>query len=39
VGTHTLRAYQVKIYKADGAPDGVWTKPEDFKSWLTVGQA
>ncbi len=38
VGTHTLRAYQVRIYKADKAPEGVWTKPDDFKSWLTVGQ-
>ena len=36
VGTYTLRAFQVKVYKADGAPEGVWTKPEDFKSWLPV---
>lgn len=36
VGTHTLRAYQVKIYKADGAPEKIWTKPEDFKTWLPV---
>lgn len=37
VGTYTLRAYQVKIYKAaEGAPEGVWTKPEDFRSWLPV---
>lgn len=36
VGTHTLRAFQVKIYKADGAPEGIWTKPEDFKTWLPV---
>ena len=34
VGTYTLRGYQVKIYKADGAPEGVWTKPEDFKPWM-----
>ena len=37
VGTYTLRAFQVKIEKAPGAPEGVWTKPEDFKSWLPVG--
>ncbi|MCD8339980.1 MAG: molybdopterin-dependent oxidoreductase [Burkholderiales bacterium] len=34
VGTYTLRGYQVKISKADSAPEGVWTKPEDFKPWL-----
>ena len=34
VGTYTLRAYLVKLYKADGAPEGVWTKPEDFTPWL-----
>ena len=33
-GTHTLRGFQVKIYKADGAPEGVFTKPEQFKIWL-----
>ncbi len=34
-GTHTLRGYQVKIYPApEGAPEGVWLKPEDFKPWL-----
>jgi predicted molibdopterin-dependent oxidoreductase YjgC len=37
VGTYTLRAFQVKIEKAPGAPEGVWTKPEDFKSWLPMG--
>jgi len=36
VGTYTLRAFQVKVYKADGPPEGVWTKPEDFRSWLPV---
>lgn len=36
VGTHTLRAFQVKIYKAGGAPEKIWTKPEDFKTWLPV---
>ncbi len=39
VGTHVLRGYQVKIYPADGAPEGVWVKPEQFKSWLTVGRS
>ncbi len=34
VGTHTLRGYQVRISKADSAPEGVWTKPEQFKAWL-----
>jgi len=34
VGTYTLRGYLVKIYPADSAPEGVWTKPEDFKKWL-----
>jgi anaerobic selenocysteine-containing dehydrogenase len=34
VGTYTLRAFLVKIYKAEGPPEGVWTSPEDFKSWL-----
>ncbi len=36
VGTYTLRGFQVKISRADGPPEGVWTKPEDFKSWLPV---
>ena len=36
VGTYTLRAFQVKIYKAEGPPEGVWIKPEDFKRWLPV---
>ena len=34
VGTYTLRAFQVKVYKADGAPEGVWLNPEDFRPWL-----
>ena len=34
-GTHTLRGFQVKIYKAkEGAPKGVFTKPEQFKIWM-----
>ena len=36
VGTHTLRAYQVKVTRAEEGPVGVWTKPEDFKSWLPL---
>jgi len=34
LGTYTLRGYQVKIYKAEGAPKGIWEKPEDFKPWM-----
>ncbi len=34
MGTYTLRGYQVKISKAPGAPEGVWTKPKEFKPWL-----
>lgn len=34
VGTYTLRGFLVKVSKADGPPDGIWTKPEDFRSWL-----
>jgi len=33
-GTYTLRGYQVRISKADGAPKGVWEKPEEFKPWI-----
>ena len=36
VGTHTLRAYQVKVTRAEEGPEGIWTKPEDFKSWLPM---
>lgn len=37
VGTYTLRAFQVKVWKAkEGAPEGIWTKPEDFKTWLPI---
>ena len=39
VGTHTLRAYQVRISKADSAPEGIWQKPEDFVNWLPLGKA
>ena len=34
VGTYTLRGFQVKVYPAEGAPEGIWTSPEDFSSWL-----
>ena len=34
-GTYTLRGYLVKVYKAEeGAPEGVWLNPKDFKPWL-----
>lgn len=33
-GTYTLRGYQVKISKADGAPKGILEKPEEFKRWM-----
>ena len=36
VGTYTLRAFQVKVYKADSAPEGVWLNPEDFRPWLPI---
>jgi hypothetical protein len=35
VGTYTLRGFLVRVSKAeDGPPKGVWTKPEQFKTWL-----
>ncbi|MGI6333454.1 MAG: molybdopterin-containing oxidoreductase family protein [Saccharofermentanales bacterium] len=34
VGTYTLRGILVKVYKADGPPEGIWQKPEDFRVWL-----
>ena len=36
VGTYTLRAFQVKVYPAEGAPEGVWLNPEDFRPWLPI---
>jgi anaerobic selenocysteine-containing dehydrogenase len=36
VGTYTLRGFQVKVYKADGPPEGIWQKPEEFKRWLPL---
>ncbi|MCQ2530534.1 MAG: molybdopterin-dependent oxidoreductase [Lachnospiraceae bacterium] len=38
LGTYTLRAYQVKVYNADSAPEGIWTEPADFKKWLPGGK-
>lgn len=35
VGTYTLRGYLVKVYPApEGAPEGVWLEPKQFKAWL-----
>ena len=39
VGTHVLRGYQVSVSPADSAPEGIWTEPSDFRSWLTVGRS
>lgn len=36
VGTYTLRAFQVKVTRADAPPEGVWLDPEDFKPWLPI---
>ena len=33
-GTYTLRGFGVKVSKANEAPEGVWTKPEQFEAWL-----
>lgn len=34
-GTYTLRGYLVKVYPApEGAPDGVWLDPKEFKPFL-----
>ena len=33
-GTYTLRGFDVKISKAEGAPEGVWMEPEDFEPWM-----
>lgn len=38
VGTYTLRSFLVKISKADGPPEGVWQKPQDFRAWLPLDQ-
>lgn len=36
-GTYTLRGYLVKVYPApEGAPEGVWLEPKEFKPWLAV---
>lgn len=34
VGTYTLRGFLVKVSKAEGPPEGVWTRPEEFRTWL-----
>jgi anaerobic selenocysteine-containing dehydrogenase len=39
VGTYTLRGFLVKVAKADGPPEGIWHKPEDFKAWLPQASA
>ncbi len=36
VGTYTLRGFLVKVSKAEAPPEGIWEKPEDFRSWLPV---
>ena len=33
-GTYVLRGVQINITKADGAPEGIWTEPEQFNAWL-----
>jgi anaerobic selenocysteine-containing dehydrogenase len=33
-GTYTLRGFQVKITKAESAPEGVWYEPRDFEPWM-----
>lgn len=33
-GTYTLRSICINITKAEGAPAGIWTEPEDFTPWL-----
>ncbi len=36
-GTYTLRGYLVKMYPApEGAPEGVWLNPKDFKPFLAT---
>lgn len=35
-GTYTLRGIRVKISKAPGAPDGIWTEPADFEPWMPI---
>lgn len=34
VGTYTLRGFQVRIAKAEGAPKGIWTEPKQFAPWM-----
>ncbi|ONI38849.1 molybdopterin oxidoreductase [Candidatus Epulonipiscium fishelsonii] len=34
VGTYTLRGFQVAVSRAEGPPEGIWTKPKEFMAWL-----
>lgn len=35
MGSTVYRGFQVKVYPAEeGAPEGVWTEPEQFEAWL-----
>lgn len=35
MGSTVYRGFQVKVYPADeGAPEGIWTEPEQFEAWL-----
>ena len=38
LGTYTLRAYQVKVYNADSAPEGIWIEPASFRKWVPQGK-
>ncbi len=39
-GTYTLRGYQVSVKPApEGAPEGVWLDPKQFKPWLPQSTA
>ena len=38
VGTHVLRGFQVKVYPAGSAPEGVWTQSAQFESWMPLGK-
>lgn len=34
IGSCTYRGFQVKVYKADSAPAGIYLEPQEFESWL-----
>ncbi|MCR5648929.1 MAG: molybdopterin oxidoreductase, partial [Oscillospiraceae bacterium] len=38
VGTHVLRGFLVRVYPAEGAPEGIFTAPENFSGWLENGR-